>query len=225
VESHPLIVELVSVNVSQPEIIGKYRGQPILSGVKKRPVGGVGTLSLANDNLTGDRQADLRVHGGPDKAVYAYPSEHLPPWNAELTPDTPFGPGTFGENLTVAGWNEENARIGDVWTWGDAILQICQPRYPCFKLSMTTGRPVVGKRMLETLRNGWYLRVLQPGEVPVRGPITVAERGPEHATVANAVRALLPRSSRDLIEAIASVDALAVNWRDMLLEKQAVESL
>ena len=88
---------------------------------------------------------------------------------------------------------------------------------------MTTGRPVVGKRMLQTLRNGWYLRVVQPGEVPVGGPIAVTERGPEHATVANAVRALLPGSSRELIEAIAGVDALAVNWRESLLERLAVE--
>ena len=136
-----------------------------------------------------------------------------------MNPEFPFGPGTFGENLTVAGWTEHDARIGDVWSWGDATLQICQPRYPCYKLSMTTGRPIVGKLMLQTLRSGWYLRVLQAGEAPVGGPITVTERGPEHATVANAVRALLPGSSRELIEAIAEVNALAVNWRESLLER------
>lgn len=212
-------VVLVSVNVAEPAIIGVQRGIPILSAIKKRQVAAGSTLVLTRENLTGDRQADLRVHGGPDKAVYAYSSDHLPLWNAELKPEIAYGPGTFGENLTVAGWTEHDARIGDIWAWGDALLQICQPRYPCFKLSMTTGRPIVGKRMLETLRNGWYLRVLQAGAVPAAGPIAVTERGLEDATVANAVLAYLPGASRELIESIAAVDALAVNWRKAVLEK------
>jgi MOSC domain-containing protein YiiM len=212
------LVELIAVNVAQPEIIGTRRGKPVSSAIKKRRTVTDGTLNLTTTNLEGDRQADLRVHGGPEKAVYAYPSEHLPRWNAELQPDEPFGPGTFGENLTTAGWLETEVRIGDVWAWGDARLQVCQPRYPCFKLAMATERPQVGKRMLETGRNGWYLRVLQPGEVPVAGPITVIERGPDDATVLDAVRALLPGSSRELTERLASVEPLAASWRAMLLD-------
>ena len=212
------IVELIAVNVAQPEIIGTRRGKPVLSAIKKRRTVTNGTLTLTETNLDGDRQADRRVHGGPDKAVYAYPSEHLPRWNAELQPDEPFGPGTFGENLTTAGWLETEVRIGDVWAWGDARLQVCQPRYPCFKLAMATERPQVGKRMLETGRNGWYLRVLQPGEVLVAGPITVIERGPDDATVLDAVRALLPGSPRELTERLASVEPLAASWRAMLLD-------
>ena len=161
----------------------------------------------------------MRAHGGPDKAVYVYPSEHLPLWNDELTPDTTYGPGTFGENLTIAGWLETDTRIGDIWSWGDALLQICQPRYPCYKLAIATERNLVIERMLETGRSGWYLRVLQPGDVPVAGPITVIERGAEDATVLDAVLAILPDSSQDLIERVASVEALATNWRDELLEK------
>jgi MOSC domain-containing protein YiiM len=212
------LVELIAVNVAQPEIIGTRRGKPVSSAIKKRRTVTDGTLNLTTTNLEGDRQADLRVHGGPEKAVYAYPSEHLPRWNAELQPDEPFGPGTFGENLTTAGWLETEVRIGDVWAWGDARLQVCQPRYPCFKLAMATERPQVGKRMLETGRNGWYLRVLQPGEVPVAGPITVIERGPDDATVLDAVRALLPGSPRELTERLASVEPLAASWRRMLLD-------
>ena len=212
------IVELIAVNVAQPEIIGTRRGKPVSSAIKKRRTVTGGTLNLTATNLEGDRQGDLRVHGGPDKAVYAYPSEHLPLWNAELQPDEPFGPGTFGENLTTAGWLETEVRIGDVWAWGDARLQVCQPRYPCFKLAMATERPQVGKRMLETGRNGWYLRVLQPGEVLVAGPITVIERGPDDATVLDAVRALLPGSPRELTERLASVEPLAASWRAMLLD-------
>lgn len=213
------IVKLVAVNVSVPEIIGTHRGHPVSSAIRKRRVVETGTLRLTFENLTGDRQADLRVHGGPDKAVYAYPSEHLPIWNAELSPETPYGPGTFGENLTTAGWLESDVRIGDVWQWGDARLQVCQPRYPCYKLSIATGAPSVGKRMLANVRNGWYLRVLQEGEVPVGGPISVVERGDPSATIRDAVLALLPGADRSLTERIAAVPELAIRWREQLQEK------
>lgn len=215
------VVELVAVNVAEPEVIGRRRGRPVLSAIRKRRVVTAGELMLTQENLTGDRQADLRVHGGPDKAVYAYPSEHLPVWTAELQPEEPFGPGAFGENLTTAGWLESGVRIGDVWSWGEALLQVCQPRYPCFKLAMATARPDVGKRMLDAGRNGWYLRVLQPGVVPVAGPITVIERGPTGATVLDAVRARLPGAARELMERIAGVDALAANWRAAVLDQLA----
>jgi len=214
-------VGLVSVNVAQPEIIGKHRGNPVSSAIKKRRMITDGTLILTTTNLADNRQADLRVHGGPDKAVYAYPSEHLPLWNAELEPDEPFGPGTFGENLTTSGWLETDVRIGDVWSWGEALLQICQPRFPCFKLAMATGRNDVGKRMLVAGRNGWYLRVLQPGEVPVAGPITVVERGSEDATVLDGVRALLPGAPRGLTRRMITVPPLAERWRAMLLDRLA----
>lgn len=214
-------VELVAVNVAEPEVIGVRRGQPVLSAIRKRRLVNEGTLALTTTNLAGDRQADPRVHGGPDKAVYAYPSEHLPLWDAELTPETPYAPGSFGENLTTRGWLESDVRIGDVWSWGPAVLQVCQPRFPCFKLAMATGRNEVGKRMLETGRNGWYLRVLEPGEVPVSGPIAVIERGPADATVSAAVHALLPGSPREATELIAAVAHLAPSWRLMLEDKLA----
>lgn len=213
------VVGLVSVNVAEPEVLGLRRGKPVMSAIKKRHIVSGGTLLLTPLNLTGDRQADPRVHGGPDKAVYAYPAEHLPNWNDELHPPEPFGPGAFGENLTTSGWTEATVRIGDVWAWGEARLQVCQPRYPCFKLAMATQRFDIGKRMLETLRNGWYLRVLEPGEVPVAGPIAVIERGPGDATVREAVLALLPHGSRELAERIAAMPALAASWRRMLREK------
>jgi MOSC domain-containing protein YiiM len=212
-------IELIAVNVAEPEVIGFRRGKPVLSAIKKRRVVSDGTLSLSRTNLAGDRQGDPTVHGGPDKAVYAYPSEHLPLWNAELAPERPLGPGSFGENLTTGGWLESDVRIGDVWSWGTATLQVCQPRYPCFKLAMATERPDVGKRMLEAGRNGWYLRVLEPGEVPVSGPISLMERGPVDATVLDAVRALQPGSSHELTKRIAAVDQLATSWRRMLEEK------
>jgi len=183
IEAQP--VRLVSVNVAEPRVIGTWRGQPIQSAIGKQPVT-TATLHLDLLNLEGDRQADLRVHGGRDKAVYAYPSEHLPHWNAELTVDPPFGPGTFGENLTTAGGLEDDVRIGDIWSWGDALLQVTQPRSPCFKLGMATGRRDILKRLIQTGRSGWYLRVLRPGVVPVAGPVTVIDRATDGTTVLQA---------------------------------------
>jgi MOSC domain-containing protein YiiM len=168
-------IEIVSVNIAEPREIGTRRGRPVQSGIVKHPVAST-TIELTTTNLVGDRQADLRVHGGPDKAVYAYPVEHLALWNEELGVDPPFGPGTFGENLTIRGWIEEDVRAGDIWAWGDARLQIVDPRGPCFKLAMVTGRPDIVKRMNANGRTGWYLRVLQPATVPTTGPIELIER-------------------------------------------------
>jgi MOSC domain-containing protein YiiM len=215
------IVGLASVNVAEPEIIGMHRGKPVSSAIRKRPAVASGTIVLTTTNLAGDRQGDLRVHGGPDKAVYAYPTEHLPLWNAELKPETPYGPGSFGENLSTSGWLETEVRIGDVWSWGDAQLQVCQPRYPCFKLAIATGRNDIGKRLLAAGRNGWYLRVLQPGEVPVSGPIEVIARGPSDALVIDGVRALLPGAPRELTERMIAIEPLAASWRAMLEDRLA----
>jgi MOSC domain-containing protein YiiM len=210
------VVRLISVNVALPHVIGRlHSGEPVVSGIEKRPVA---TNSLVLDvlNLQGDRQADLTVHGGPDKAVYAYPSEHLPHWNAELAPEPAFEPGTFGENLTTAGWLEDTAFIGDVWSWGEALLQVTQPRSPCYKLAIATGRPDMLKRLVKTGRTGWYLRVLRPGQVPVAGPVRVTERHPAGISVLDAHRATTPGGSPALIEQVLAVDALAASWRAWL---------
>jgi MOSC domain-containing protein YiiM len=212
-------VQLVSVNVGLPQIIGTLRsGEQVLSGIGKRPTA-ADTLLLSSLNLQGDRQADLTVHGGPDKAVYAYASEHLPEWNAELSPEPPFGVGTFGENLTTVGWLEDRVCIGDLWQWGDAVLQVAQPRSPCYKLAMVTRRPDMLKRFVRSGRTGWYLRVLQPGQVPVAGPIDVIERHPAGVTVLTAHQATLSHTPRAEVERVLAVDALAASWREALLDR------
>jgi MOSC domain-containing protein YiiM len=209
-----LPIDLVSVNAGLPAVIGTNRwGKPIRSGIVKRPVA-VTTLVLDPLNLEGDRQADLTVHGGADKAVYAYPSEHLPRWNEEL--GVAFGCGTFGENLTTAGWLEDAVCIGDIWSWGEALLQVAQPRFPCYKLATVTGRPDLPKRLVRSGRTGWYLRVLDPGTVPVAGPIRVVARDPAGVTVRDAHRALTEETDRSALEAVVGVPALAAAWRDPL---------
>ena len=220
VEQSPHVpdVTLVSINVGLPGVIGATRwGKPIRSGIVKLPVTAA-SISLDTLNLDGDRQADLKVHGGPDKAVYAYPVEHLPLWNDELGTD--FGPGTFGENLTTAGWLEDDVRIGDIWAWGDARLQVSQPRSPCYKLATITGRPDLLKRLVRTGRTGWYLRVLQGGTAPVSGPIQVIERHPAGISVLLAHLASQPGAlDRTEVEAVARVDALAPDWRHWILHR------
>ncbi len=214
----PSNVQLVSVNVGQPRVIGATRwGKPITSGIVKLPVTAP-LIFLDTLNLDGDRQADLTVHGGRDKAVYAYPVEHLPLWNDELGTD--FGLGTFGENLSTAGWLEDEVCIGDVWAWGEARLQVSQPRSPCYKLATVTGRPDLLKRLVRTGRTGWYLRVLKPAIVPVASPIQVIERDPAGISVLLAHRASLSDAlDRAEVEVVARVDALAVDWRHWVLHK------
>jgi MOSC domain-containing protein YiiM len=215
----PSLVHLVSVNVGRPKHLGTQRGRPVRSGILKEPVAAA-ELNLGAVNLAGDAQADLRVHGGPDKAVYAYPSEHLPHWNEDLGLD--LGPAAFGENLTTAGWLEDDVRIGDVWAWGEALLQVAEPRHPCFKLAMKLDRPQVVDRMLETGRTGWYLRVLRPGRVPVAGPIRVAERHPAGVSVRRVHLAALPgQAAAEELRFLLDLAPLAASWRRALQKRLA----
>ena len=142
-------------------------------------------LALTELNLDGDDQSDRAVHGGVDKAVYAYPSEHLAGWAIDLDqpdlPDSPTAP--FGENISTRGATEDEVCIGDVWRWGTAVLQVAQPRWPCQKLTLHRGTAAVGGLMRSTGRTGWYLRVLEAGVVDVAGPITVIERHPAALSV------------------------------------------
>ena len=193
-----------------PEYLGQFRGQPIRSGIAKKPVTAE-HLWLDRLNLEGDAQADLEVHGGPDKAVYAYPSEHLPAWSEELGQE--LGPAPFGENLSTAGGTEDDVCIGDRWFWGDAVLEVCQPRSPCFKLTMHRGRGDIGRLLRTSNRTGWYLRVLEPGRVPVAGPIRV-EPHPMGATVSVMNEATKPGAAPvEVIQALLAVEPLAMEWK------------
>lgn len=208
---------LVSLNVGKPRIIGQRHGEPVLSGIAKSPVGDA-PLAVTATNLDGDGQADLRAHGGPDKAVYAYPSEHLPAWSVELGQD--LGPGAFGENLTTSGLVEREVFIGDVWTWGTAVLQVCQPRYPCYKLGIHRGRPDIIALFLDSARSGWYLRVLQPGTASRADAISVTNRLPDPVSVYTASRAILAgKASVAELESLIALAPLAESWRRGLEER------
>ena len=213
------MIELRAVNVSTPTVLATGGANRVWSAIAKRPVDPGDTLWLSLLNVSGDGQADLTVHGGPDKAVYAYPSEHLAAWSAEF--DDEFGPAPFGENLSTAGASESDVRLGDLWSWGDAVLEVCQPRWPCFKLALHRRRRDVQARMRQTGRTGWYLRVREPGEVPAAGPIEVIRQDPVGITVTSAHLAMgdVHLEDRELVETVAAHPALAEQWREPLLDR------
>jgi MOSC domain-containing protein YiiM len=215
------VIGLATVNVGTPSVLAETRqGERVWSGIRKQPVPASAVLWLSTVNLGGDGQADLAVHGGVDKAVYAYPSEHLGPWREELGGDE-LGPAPFGENLSTEGVLERDVRIGDVWTWGSATLQVCQPRWPCFKLALHRGTADIQARMRTSGRTGWYLRVLEPGEVPAAGPVELREPDPAGVTVHDAHLAMSDRHlvEPDVVRAVAGHPALATEWRVPLLDR------
>jgi MOSC domain-containing protein YiiM len=212
-------IEIVAVNVGAPRVLAEHDGERVYSGIAKQPVSIGTTLWLSTGNLAGDSQADLTVHGGPDKAVYAYPSEHLAPWTVEL--EEPLGPAAFGENLSTLGVLETDVCIGDVWRWDDAVIQICQPRWPCYKLALHRRRADIQARMRASGRTGWYFRVLEPGEIVVGSAIDVVARDSAGLTVMDAHVAMGDRhlAHRELVEALANHPALASQWREPLRER------
>lgn len=152
-------MKVLSVQVGRPRDV-EWRGEVVNTGIFKTPV--EGPVAVHYLNLDGDGQADLSVHGGQDKAVYAYPSEHYVTWQREL-PELQFPHGAFGENLTVEGLLEDDVRIGDVLRIGSAEFVVTQPRQPCYKLALRFDRPDMPRRLLRTGRSGFYLRVLKEG--------------------------------------------------------------
>jgi MOSC domain-containing protein YiiM len=176
-----------SVNVGRPQQIAVRRGRPVMSAIGKQPVDG--RVRVAGVNVDGDAQADRRVHGGPDKAVYAYAAEDLIWWGGQLVRELP--PGMFGENLTVEGVDVTGAVIGERWSIGTAELQVCQPRLPCSKLGMRFGDGRMVKRFAEASRPGAYLRILVEGELAGGDAVAVHARPSHGITVADVADAIL----------------------------------
>ncbi len=173
---------------------------------------------LRKANLDGDRQADLRVHGGPDQAVLCYSADHYPAWRSELgIPE--IGPGGFGENFTIAGATEESVCIGDVYGVGEAFVGVAAPRGPCWKISQRWRRPDLLERVERSGRHGWYARVLREGLVEAGAEMTLVERPYPDWTVARAAGAIRWRK-RDPEEALrlSRVEALPAELREKLEE-------
>jgi MOSC domain-containing protein YiiM len=204
-------MKLVSVNVGVPREV-EWNGKRVLTSIWKDPV--VGPVRVGTLNLDGDRQSDLSVHGGADKAVYVYPSEHYAYWRREL-PGIELPWGVFGENLTTEGMLEEQVQIGDRLRIASAEFVVTQPRMPCFKLGIRFGHPDMVKRFLHSQRTGFYLSVVLEGQVAAGDLIHYVSR-PAHGVRVSDIVALYSGDSvnQELLRRVSELGELPAGWRD-----------
>ena len=202
------MARVTSVNVGTPVRLVTPKGRQVRTAIWKQPV--EGRVAARGINLEGDRQADLSVHGGPEKAVYAYAREDAAWW--ERTLGRELGPGAFGENLTTAGIEITNALIGERWAIGSTLLEVCQPRFPCYKLGLRHGDPKMLKRFGDARRPGAYLRIVEEGELGAGDAIDVVERPGHGVTIALVNEAVLHDEA--LRGRMLDAPELASNLRD-----------
>jgi MOSC domain-containing protein YiiM len=205
-------LKLISLNVARPRL-ALYKGEAMNTGIFKQPI--EGPVSLRTLNLDGDRQADLSVHGGPFKAVYAYPSEHYPFWRSQL-PNLEFPWGMFGENFTSEGLCESELRIGDRLQIGSAIVMVRQTRTPCYKLAVKFQRDDIIERFLVSGRSGIYFSVEKEGMVAAGDSFDwISHAAPDSITIAEMNRLIATnRYNRALLEKAIATSALPQDWRD-----------
>jgi MOSC domain-containing protein YiiM len=204
-------MKLISLNVSLPRLV-EYNGEPVATGIFKEPV--PGPLMLRTLNLDGDRQADLSVHGGVTKAVYAYPSEHYEFWKTEL-PEMDLPWGMFGENFTIAGLFEDSVNVGDKFRIGEAELMVTEPRLPCYKLGIKFGRVDIIKRFLKSRRTGFYFAVVKEGMVKAGDEIELLSRDANNITIADIVRVYaFEKDDLETMRRVVKLQALSESWRE-----------
>jgi MOSC domain-containing protein YiiM len=210
-------MQVVSVNVGLPRQVETPHGI-VITSIFKSPI--TGRVAVRKHNLDGDRQADLRVHGGPNKAVYAYSLEHYSYWTKQLpNTDLPFG--KFGENLTITGLAEEQAHIGDQYRIGTCILRVTQPRMPCFKLAIRFERADMLKLFWRSGLSGIYFAIVQEGELGVEDDIELVEEHPAQVAVADVVK-VYKRETTDLEMYARVMQApIAGSWKEEIRERWA----
>jgi MOSC domain-containing protein YiiM len=205
-------MKVLSVNVGLPRKV-LFNGQTITTAIFKDPV--KGPVMLRKINLDGDKQADLTVHGGVDKAVYSYPAEHYDYWRKQY-PNIDIIWGMFGENFTTEGLMEDTVNIGDQIKIGSAKLVATQPRMPCYKLGVRFGLMEIIRRFLSSGRPGIYFKVLKQGEVKTDDKIEIIERDKNNVTVKDIVRLYINRDHADNIETMRraiKISALPEGWK------------
>jgi len=212
----PIQMKVVSVNVGVPREV-LWKGRLVSTGIFKEPV--TGRVAVRRLNLDGDRQADLTVHGGPDKAVYVYPSEYYQFWREQF-PELALPWGMFGENLTVLGMVDTDVCIGDRFRVGSALLEVKQPRLPCYKLALKFQRDDILKRFLKSEFTGFYFAVLEEGEVAAGDAITLVRRDESGVAVADITRLYAhEKKNVELLRRVISVEALPESWREYFYER------
>ena len=204
-------MKLVSLNVALPRLV-EYNGGPVATGIFKEPV--QGPVMLRTLNLDGDRQADLSVHGGVSKAVYAYPSEHYEFWKKEL-PEMKLPYGMFGENFTTEGMLEDAVNVGDRFGIGNAELMVTEPRLPCYKLGIKFGRPDIIKKFLQSRRTGLYFAVLKEGEVKAGDAIELLSRDANNIAISDITRLYaFEKDDLETLRRAVKLEALSESWRE-----------
>ena len=209
-------MKVISVNVGLP-IKVNFGREVVTTGIFKNPI--KHRVKLNKLNLEGDKQADLTVHGGIDKAVYAYPSEHYEFWKKEIK-DFEYSWGTFGENLTTEGLLENEVNIGDQFKIGSAKVIATQPRMPCYKLGVRFGRMDIVRRFMASERSGIYFKVAQEGEIGVNDKIELIKSDKNRVTIHDIVRLQITdgRNIEMMNRAIKTKD-LPEGWRNYFMEK------
>lgn len=203
-------MRVVSVNVGLPREVA-WKGRTVVTGIFKEPVADRVMMQILN--LDGDRQADLTVHGGPSKAVYAYPAEHYAYWREEL-PGVAFPWGMFGENLTTQGLLESAVRIGDRFCMGHAEVVVTEPRMPCYKLGLKFGRDDIIKRFLASRRTGFYFAVLKEGDIGAGDAIRRISQDAQGVTVADITHLYAHKAGNtELLARAVRLEALPWSWR------------
>jgi len=209
-------MKIISINVGRPRLVLRD-GEPVSTGIFKEPING--RVMLRTLNLDGDRQADLTVHGGPEKAVYAYPSEHYPFWQREL-PDMELPWGVFGENFTTEGLLETETNVGDTFRIGSAAVRVTQPRMPCYKLGIRFGRTDILRRFLASERSGFYLSVLHEGEVGAGDEFQLLKKNVSGVRVVDVTRLYSSdRDNVDLLRRAIATEALPSSWREYFKQR------
>ncbi|HZS54096.1 MAG TPA: MOSC domain-containing protein [Bryobacteraceae bacterium] len=215
------MIRVLSVNVGQPQEV--FLGDKVvLTSIFKKPI--EGRVAVRRHNLAGDRQADLRVHGGPYKAVYAYASEHFPYWAAEL-PEMELPWGAFGENLTLSGLTEETAFIGDQFRVGSAVLQITQPRMPCFKLGIRFQRSDMVKRFWRSGYAGIYFAITEEGALETGDELELVHRDAGGVSLADVVRLYKGQTDDEQLFERMLRAPLRGSWKQEIRERWAERSL
>ncbi|MCH8071910.1 MAG: MOSC domain-containing protein [Proteobacteria bacterium] len=204
-------MKTLSISVGLPREV-TWKGRTVSTSIFKEPVSG--PVLLRRHNLEGDGQADLSVHGGPTKAVYAYPSEHYPFWRSEF-PEMELQWGMFGENLTTEGLAEESVHIGDVFQLGTAQLVVTEPRMPCFKLTIRFERDDIVKRFLQSQRSGLYFGVMQEGTVQAGDRFELVSTDSQRLKVADVTRLYTTdKGNAELLAKAVETSTLPEKWRD-----------
>lgn len=208
-------MKVLSVNIGRPRIVQFGQGR-YSTAIFKTPV--EGPIELTATGLIGDHQANREVHGGPDKALCVYPSEHFPYWAQQL--EAEIGPGAFGENLTTQGLLEDDVCIGDSYRVGQALLQVSQPRQPCLTLADKHGQPLLPKWVNQRAYTGFYFRVLQIGPIQTGDPLTLIERPNPAANVTWATKTRNANPlDREQATRLRDLPELSESWQQQMAKR------